>query len=203
MKKPDSGSGRTLGAIVLAAILLSLASGGCSLFKPQGDPPPALRVDFSRVPPEGFPAKIKELEGIAELDANPAVRARAFFYIALGCMHYNNLTPDYAKSVLYLDRYIALSPNDKDIDQVVAWKSVASSLDRSLREYEKLQKDYAQLKQQYDAANKNNQLLARKVNDLGQVIEKQKKEMDGLKETIKKLDAVEQEIEKKRKGIKK
>ena len=125
-----------------------------------------------------------------------SVRTRALFYIALAHMHYKNPSPDYSKAVQYLDKYIALESDNKDIDEVVAWKSTLRTLDSSLQEQEKLKRTYAQLKQQYNRANKE-------INDLGQVIEKQKKEIERLKEIIKKLDAVEQEIEKKKKGIKK
>jgi septal ring factor EnvC (AmiA/AmiB activator) len=55
---------------------------------------------------------------------------------------------------------------------------------------------HAQLKQQFDRANKNRELLLKE-------IENQKKEIARLKQTIKELDTVQQEIEKKRKGIKK
>jgi predicted nucleic acid-binding Zn-ribbon protein len=132
-----------------------------------------------------------------------SVRTRALFYIALAYMHYNNPSPEYSKAVEYLDKYIALESNNKDIDEIVAWKSTVHTLDGSLREYEKLKRSYAQLKQEYESANKNREFLNKKINDLGQVIENQKKEIESLKETIKKLDAVEREIEKKKKGIKK
>jgi len=189
-------------AIVLTLVVALLSSGNCSLFRSQG-PPPALREDFSQLPPGDFPAKIKQLEDLSQNDKSPAVRARATFYIALAYMHYNNPAPDYAKAGQYLDTYIGLKPKGQDIDEIVAWKSIVTSLDRALREYEKLEKSYAQLKQQFDSSNKNRDLLAKRVNELGLVIANQKKEMESLKETIKKLDTVQQEIEKKRKGIKK
>jgi predicted nuclease with TOPRIM domain len=111
-------------------------------------------------------------------------------------MHYKNPSPDYSKAVQYLDKYIALESNRQDIDELVAWKSVVQTLDSSLREHEKLERSYAQLKQQYDRANKGRELLIKEM-------ESQKKEIEKLKQTIKELDSVQQEIEKKRKGIKK
>ena len=102
-----------------------------------------------------------------------------------------------------MDKYIGLESDRKDRDETVAWKSVVQALDTSLQQHEKLIKDYALLKQQYDSAAKNRDLSAKKVSDLNQMIEKQKKEIEGLKATIKRLDTVQQEIEKKRKGIKK
>ena len=140
--------------------------------------------------------KIKQLEEVSQKHKSMFVRTRALFYIALAHMHYRNPSPDYSKAVQYLDKYIALESDNKDIDEIVAWKSTLRTLDSSLQEYKKLERSYAQLKQQYDRANK-------KINDLGQEIENQKKEIERLKEIIKKLDAVEQEIEKKKKGIKK
>ena len=189
-------SGAMKQIIYLAIIIVLLSSGGCSLFQSHGPARPLLREDFSLLDPQAFPEKIKQLEEISQNDKNEAVRTRALFYIALAYMHYKNPSPDYSRAVQYLDKYIALQSANKDIDEMVAWKSIVQTLDSSLREYEKLEKRQAQLKQQYDRANKS-------INELGQVIEKQKKEIESLKETIKKLDAVEQEIEKKKKGIKK
>ena len=131
-----------------------------------------------------------------------SVRTRALFYIALAHMHYNNPAPDYSNAAKYLDKYIALESDKKDIDEIAAWKSILQTLDSSLREYKKLEASYAQLKQEYARANKNREFLNKKISDLGQVIDSQKKEIESLKETIKKLDAVQQEIEKKKKGIK-
>jgi len=179
---------------VVIGVLLS--SGGCSLFSAKEPAPPPFREDFSLLNPQDFPDKIKLLEEISQNHKDMSVRTRALFYIALAHMHYKNPSPDYSKAVQYLEKYIATQSDNKDRDELVAWKSTVQALDSALRENEKLEKSYAELKQQYEGVNK-------KIRDLGQVIEKQKKEIDGLKETIKKLDAVEQEIEKKKKGIKK
>jgi tetratricopeptide (TPR) repeat protein len=187
--------------LIIMGVLLS--SGRCSLFRKPGLAPPVFREDFSLLGPEDFPEKIKQLEEISQNHKSMSVRTRALFYIALAYMHYNNPSPEYSKAVEYLDKYIALESNNKDIDEIVAWKSTVHTLDGSLREYEKLKRSYAQLKQEYESANKNREFLNKKINDLGQVIENQKKEIESLKETIKKLDAVEREIEKKKKGIKK
>jgi DNA mismatch repair ATPase MutS len=188
---------------LLIAMVALLSSGSCSLFKSLGPAPPPLQEDFSTLRPEDFPAKIKQLEEISQHDKSASVRNRALFYIALAHVHYKNPSPDYSKAVQYLDKYIALEPKRKDGDEIVAWKSVAQTLDTSLQQHEKLKKDYAQLKQQYDSAAKNRDLSAKKVSDLNQLIESQKKEIESLKATIKRLDTVQQEIEKKRKGIKK
>jgi hypothetical protein len=193
-------SGPAVFIVMIAALLSSVT---CSLFRAGGYAPPVLREDFSVLHPEDFPAKIKQLEDISQSDTSMSVRTRALFYIALAQVHYHNPSPDYPKAVQYLDKYIALETNRKDIDEFVAWKSVVDTLDGSLRQNEKLEKNYTQLRQQYDSAIKNRDLLVKKTNDLGHVIEDQKKELASLKETIKKLDAVQQEIEKKRKGIKK
>lgn len=182
--------------LVIMAVLLS--SGRCSLFRALGLAPPVFREDFSLLAPEDFHGKIKQLEEIAQSHKSEHVRTRAVFYIALAHMHYNNPSPDYSKALKYLDEYIALDSDNKDIDEIVAWKSTVLTLDSSLREYEKLERDYAQLKQEYKSANKNRELLNKQINDLGQMIEKQKKEISGLQEIIKKLDAVHREIEKKK-----
>ena len=183
------------------AVLLS--SGCCSLFRALGLAPPVFREDFSLLNPEDFPEKIKQLEEISQNHKNMYVRTRALFYIALAHLHYNNPSPDYSKALKYLDEFIALDSDNKDIDEIVAWRSNLLTLYSSLQEYEKLEKSYAQLKQEYESANKNKSFLNKQINDLSQMIEKQKKEIGSLEETIKKLDAVQQEIEKKKKRIKK
>jgi hypothetical protein len=188
--------GTVLQALTLAVLAAVLSSGGCSVFKTLAPSPPPLQVDLSSLRPEDFPAKIRQLGDLAEHDASAAVRTRALFYIALAHMHYKNPAPDYAKAIQYLDKYIALEPARRDIDETVAWKSVVQMLENTLQEREKLAKDYAQLKQQYDRSNKNGESLAK-------AIESQKKQIEALKQTIKELDTVQQEIERKRKGIKK
>jgi len=186
--------------ILMMAVLLS--SGCCSLFRALGLAPPVFREDFSLLAPEDFPEKIQQLEEIAQSHKSEHVRTRAVFYIGLAHLHYNNPSPDYSKALKYLDEYIALDPDNKDIDEIVAWKSTVLTLDSSLREYEKLERDYAQLKQEYESANKSankeRELLNKQITDLGQMIEKQKKEISSLQEIIKKLDAVHREIEKKK-----
>jgi DNA repair exonuclease SbcCD ATPase subunit len=188
--------------IFFVIIVVLLSAGCCSLFRAHGLAPPVLREDFSQLGPQDFPKKIKQLEEISQNHKSMSVRTRALFYIALAHMHYNNPAPDYSKAVKYLDKYIALGSDNKDIDEIVAWKSTLHTLDSSLREYKKLEGSYAQLKQEHERANKNREFLNKKISDLGQVIDNQKKEIESLKETIKKLDAVQQEIEKKKKGIK-
>ena len=189
-----------LGAIHQVIFLIVIAalssSGSCSLFRTHGPAQSLLQEDFSLLRPEDFSEKIKQLEEISQHDKSMAVRTRALFYIGLAHMHYHNPSPDYSKAVQYLDKYIALESNRKNIDEIVAWKSVVQTLDSSLRERGMLVRSYAQLKQQCDRANKNSEFLAK-------VIETQKKEIENLKQTIKELDTVQQEIEKKRKGIKK
>jgi outer membrane protein assembly factor BamD (BamD/ComL family) len=186
---------------VVMAVLLS--SGSCSLLREFGLVPPVFKEDFSQLNPEEFPEKIRQLEEISKGHKNEYVRIRALFYIALAHMHYNNPSPDYSKALKYLDEYIVLDTKNKNIDEVMAWKSTLFALDSSLREYEILEQSYAQLKQDYESANKNKESLNKKVSDLEKLIEKQKKEIKNLEETINKLDIVQREIEKKKRKIKK
>ncbi|MDH5744474.1 MAG: hypothetical protein OEZ52_13075 [Candidatus Aminicenantes bacterium] len=185
--------------IFLVIMVVLLSSGCCSLFRALGLAPSIFREDFSLLDPEDFPERIMQLEEIAQNHKSKYVRTRALFYIALAHLHYNNPSPDYSKALKYLDEYVALDSDNKDIDEIVAWKSILLTLDNSLREYEELEKSYAQLKQEYESANKNREFLNKQINDLGQMIEKQKKEISSLEEIIKKLDAVHREIEKKKK----
>jgi hypothetical protein len=185
--------------LIIVAVLLS--SGCCSFFRALGLGPSVFREDFSLLDPEDFPGKIKQLEEISQNHKSMSVRTRAHFYVALACLHYNNPSPDYAKALAYLQEYIVLDSDNKDIDGIVVWKSTLQTLSSSLLEYEKLERSYAQLKQEYESANKNRGFLNKQINDLNQMIEKQKKEIGSLQETIKKLDAIQQEIEKKKKKI--
>jgi len=189
--------------IFLVIIAVVLSSGCCSLFRALGLAPPVFREDFSMLDPEDFPEKIEQLEDISQNHKSMSVRTRALFYIALAHMHYNNPSPDYSEALKYLDEYITLDSSNKDIDEIVAWKSTLHALDSSIQEYEKLEKSYAQMKQEYESTNKNRKDLNNQINALSQIIEKQKKEIGSLQETIKKLDAVHQEIEKKKRRIKK
>jgi predicted RNase H-like nuclease (RuvC/YqgF family) len=182
--------------IVVTAVFLS--TGGCSLFRALGIVSPDFREDFSQLNPEDFPKKIKQIEEIAQYHKSEHVRTRAVFYLALAHLHYKNPSPDYSEAQKYLDEYITLDSDNKDIDEIVAWKSILLTLTTSLQEYEKLETDYAQLKQKYESENKNNASLNKKILGLGQTIEKQKKEISDLKGIIKKLDAIQQEIEKKK-----
>jgi outer membrane protein assembly factor BamD (BamD/ComL family) len=188
--------------VIFFIIIAVSLSAGCSLFRTHGPAPTVLKEDFSLLDPKDFPEKIKQLEDISQNDKSMSVRTRALFYIALAHMHYKNPSPDYSKAAEYLDKYIALSPDNKDVDEIVAWKSTLLALDSSLQERKKLEGSYAQLKKEYERATNNRGSLNKKINDLGQVIANQNKEIESLKETIKKLDAVQQEIEKKKKGIK-
>jgi len=194
---------RAINQVVFIVLITVFFSSGCSLFRALGLAPPVFREDFSQLAPEDFPEKIKQLEDISKNHKKMVVRTRALFYIALAHLHYNNPSPDYAKALEYLDEYIARDSDKKDIDEIVAWRATLQILDSSIREYEKLEQNYAQLKHEYESANKDKASLNRKINDLAQIIEKQKKEIAGLQETIKKLDAVQREIEKKKRGLKK
>jgi chromosome segregation ATPase len=184
--------------IFLVIISVMLSSGRCSLFRALGIVSPEFREDFSQLDPADFPEKIEQLEEIAQNHKSEHVRTRAVFYLALAYLHYNNPSPDYSEAVKYLDEYITLDSDDKDIDEIVAWKSTLVTLNNCLQEYEKLEKSYAQLKQKYESENKDNEALNGQIKDLSQTIEKQKKEITDLKEIIKKLDAIQQEIERKR-----
>jgi DNA repair exonuclease SbcCD ATPase subunit len=190
-------------AVFLFIIAVFLSSGCSSLFRALGFAPEVFREDFSQLDPEEFPAKIKQLMEISQNHESMSVRTRALFYIALAHMHYNNPSPDYSKALEYLDRYTALDSDNKDIDVFVAWKSILHTMDLSFQKLEKLEKSYAELNQKYKKANNNREFLNNQMNDLAERIEKQKKEIASLEETIKKLDAVHQEIEKKKKRVKK
>lgn len=182
---------------VILAVLF--CSARCSMFRALGLAQPDFRENFSLLDPDDFPERITQLEEIAQNHKRKHVRTRAVFYIALAHMHYNNPSPDYGKALRYLDAYIVLDSDNKDIDEIVAWKSILLILDSSLQEYKKLERDYAQLTQEYENANKDKGLLNKQISELNRMIENQKKKISSLEEIIKKLDAVHREIEKKKK----
>lgn len=201
LRIPDSRMIRGTGnkVVFLIIIVIVLGSVRCSMFRSLGLARPVFREDFSQLDPSDFPAKIEELEGIARAHKNEHVRTRALFYIALAYLHYNNPSPDYSMAIRYMDEYIERDADNQDIDEIMAWKSTLLILDNSLHEHEKLEKEYARLKQQYESTVKKGESLNTEIDNLGQLIEKQKKEISSLKEIIKKLDALHREIEKKKK----
>jgi hypothetical protein len=179
-----------------------LISPGCSLFNSKEFIPPDFREDFSLLDPGEFPEKIKELEEISQYHKSYTVRTRAMYYLAMAHLHYNNPSRDYSRALDYLDKYIAVDMKNQDIDEIVAWKSTLLILVGALEEVEKLEESYARLKHDLQGASKNRELLNHKVKELEGVIVKQKQEIRDLEETIKKLDVVQREIEKKKKKIK-
>jgi uncharacterized coiled-coil DUF342 family protein len=193
----------TIPAQVKATIFLCagiVLYGACALYEEPEIAPPALSQDLSLVAPEDFPERIKELKGIAENHENPDIRIQARYYTALAYMHYNNPKPDYTEGLANLDEYMSINaeyPREKD--ETAIWQSVLSQMISSLRDFEKLQKNYAELRRQYLNSDDNRKFLNQQMDELNQTIERQKKEIAGLEDKIKKLDALHAEIEKKKK----
>jgi hypothetical protein len=190
--------------IIFLIIITGLFSSGCSLlFKEPVLIPPIFKEDFSKFDPEEFPEKIKQLEDIAQNHESMSVRTRAHLYIALAHIHYVNPLPDYSLTLKHLDEYIALDPDNERIDEVVIWMSILRDLDSSIRDYDELKKNYELLKQENVRANKDWKYIYQEKKELSKTIEKQKKQILSLEETIKKLDSLYLEIEKKKKTKKK
>jgi septal ring factor EnvC (AmiA/AmiB activator) len=82
--------------------------------------------------------------------------------------------------------------------EIAIWQFVLSQMVTTLLDYEKLQKNYAELRQQYRNTEKNREFLGQQIEDLAKTIDRQKKEIAGLEDKIKKLDALHAEIEKKK-----
>jgi predicted RNase H-like nuclease (RuvC/YqgF family) len=183
-------------AVVTAAVLFSLA---CALPQPAEVAPPVFRVDLSGLAADDFPEKISQLEEFSQTHKDPHVRTRALYYLALAYMHYNNPQPDYIRALGSLDQYMTLDPSDENKDEIVAWKSVLSSLDSTLKEYEKLKENHSRLTGDLQRANKDRSVKNQKIKDLDQTLEAQKKEIEALQGKIKKLDALHQQIETKKK----
>lgn len=183
-------------AAVTAAVLFSLA---CALPQPAEVAPPVFSVDFSGLAPDDFPEQIRQLEDVSQSHSDLHVRTRAVYYLALAYMHYNNPQPDYTRALGSLGRYIALDPSDEHLGEIVAWKSILGSLDSTLEEYEKLKERHSRMTRDLQRANRDRNTLSQKIKDLDQTLEAQKKEIEALQGKIKQLDALHQEIEKKKK----
>ncbi len=173
--------------------------GACAVYEEPEMTPPVFRQDLSLLAPEEFPGKITELEDIAENHENPSVRVQAYYYAALACLHYNNPAPDYAQALRNLDAYMAIdTEHPREKGEIAIWQFVLSQMVTTLQDYEKLQKSYAELRQQYRNTEKNREFLGQQIEDLAKTIDRQKKEIAGLEDKIKKLDALHAEIEKKK-----
>jgi predicted RNase H-like nuclease (RuvC/YqgF family) len=183
-------------AVVTMAVIFSLA---CALPQPAEVAPPVFRVDLSGLAADDFPEKISQLEDFSQTHNDPHVRTRALYYLALAYMHYNNPQPDYTRALSSLDQYMTLDLSNKNMDEIVAWKSILSSLDSMLKEYEKLKENHSRLTGDLQRANKDRSVKNQKIKDLDQTLEAQKKEIEALQGKIKKLDALHRQIETKKK----
>ena len=175
--------------------------GACAVYEKPEIMPPVLNQDLSLLAPEDFPGMIAKLEDIAGNHENPSVRTQAHYYAALAHVHFNNPAPDYSRALGNLDAYMAIDTElpDKNKGEIAVWQSVFSQMVITLQGYEKLQNSYARLRQQYRSTEENREFLGQQIEDLAKTIERQRKEIAGLEDKIKKLDALHAEIEKKKK----
>lgn len=163
--------------------------------------PPVFNQDLSLLAPEDFPGKILELEDIAGNHESPGIRSQAYYYAALAHVHYNNPSPDYAQALGNLDAYMGIDTAHPDMNksEIAVGQFVLSQMVTTIQDYEKLQKSYAELRRQYRNTEDNRVFLGQQIEDLAKTIEIQRKEIAGLEDKIKKLDALHAEIEKKKK----
>ncbi len=162
--------------------------------------PPSFSQDLSQLAPEEFQGKIDELASIADKHENAEIRTQAHYYAALAYMHYNNPSPDYSGALVHLDAFMASdSEPGRDKNDVAVWHFILSQLNMLLSEHEMLKQSYVELEKKYLDSDRNNKVLSGQMRILNQTIETQKKEIAGLEDKIKKLDALHAEIEKKKK----
>jgi len=173
----------------------------CAVYEEPALTPPVFNQDLSLLAPEDFPGKITELEDIAGNHESPGIRSQAYYYAALAHVHYNNPSPDYARALGNLDAHMASGPEhpDQNKSELAVWQFVISQMVTVLQDYENLQKSYTELRQQYRKNEENRVFLGQQIEDLAKTIERQRKEIAGLEDKIKKLDALHAEIEKKKK----
>lgn len=187
----------TILLFLCTALLSSIA---CTMYEEPDITPPAFNQDLSQIAPGDFPEKIMEFEAIAQNHENPSIRGQAHYSAALALMHYNNPSPDYARALVHLDAYMASETDPaRDKSEIAIWHFVLSQLNTLLSESDMLKEKYAELRKQYQSADQGRKSLARQMKDLNQMLELQKKEIAGLEDKIKKLDALHAEIEKKKK----
>jgi len=173
----------------------------CAVYEEPAVTPPIFNQDLSLLAPEDFPGKITELEDIAGNHESPGIRSQAYYYAAQAHVHYNNPSPDYARALGNMDAFMAIDSEHpgKNQSEIAVWQFVISQMVTVLQDYEKLQKSYAELRQQYRNTEDNRVFLGQQIEDLAKTIERQRKEIAGLEDKIKKLDALHAEIEKKKK----
>lgn len=173
----------------------------CAVYEEPEITPPVFNQDLSLLAPEDFPGKILELEDIAGNHESPGIRSQAYYYAALAHVHYNNPSPDYAQALGNLDAYMGIDTAHPDMNksEIAVGQFVLSQMVTTIQDYEKLQKSYAELRRQYRNTEDNRVFLGQQIEDLAKTIEIQRKEIAGLEDKIKKLDALHAEIEKKKK----
>ncbi|MBN2244871.1 MAG: hypothetical protein JW755_03395 [Candidatus Aminicenantes bacterium] len=198
---------RNIRKSILLLILLVFITSGCStLFKKPEVDPPVFQVDIAQLSPESYPARIEQLELIAENNESVAMRNRARVHLALIHSHYNNPAPDYAQAITALDNFEAAGTDVEVINEINTCAETLRRLDTLIRNYEKLEKDYALLKEENEQLRETNERLNKDWHyanqegiNLNKTIAAQKKEIVNLKAKIKELDSLYLEIEKKKK----
>lgn len=193
-------------SFLLLILFVFMISGCSTLFKKPEVDPPIFQADISQFPPEDYPARIEQLEQIAENNESVAMRNRARVHIALILIHYNNPSPDYERAIKTLDAFEAVGTDVERINEINTSVAVLRRMDALIRDYEKLEKEYAQLqeennelRQTTERLNKDWQYANQNKESLNKTIAAQKKEIANLKEKIKELDSLYLEIEKKKK----
>ena len=183
---------------VLWTAMISVAA--CAISEEPEITPPSFSQDLSQLAPDDFQNKIEELSSIAEKHENADIRTRAHYYAALASMHYNNPSPDYTGALVHLDAFMASETEPaQDRSEVAVWHFVLSQMNMLMSEHEKLQQSYVELEKTSLESDRNYRVLSSQLKNLKQAIETQKKEIAGLEDKIKKLDALHAEIEKKKK----
>jgi DNA repair exonuclease SbcCD ATPase subunit len=190
--------------LVMTGLILSagvIAAGACAAYEKPETAPPVFDRDLSLLAPEDFAGKIEELEEIAENHEDPGVRAEAYYFAALAHVHYGNPQPDYSRALASLDAYMAIDAEHprENRNEVAVWQFVLSQMVTTLKDYEKLQKSYEDLRRRYRSVEDNRKFLGQQVEELAKTIERHRKEIAALEDKIKKLDALHAEIEKKKK----
>ena len=139
---------------------------------------------------ESFQEEIKRLEGIAGEKTDTSVQAKSYLQLALLHLDHKNPSRNYSKALEALENYVNLEPGAADLDEVQDWIT-------ALKEIERLQGEKGSLKKTQSPGEKE-KLLKSENKKLHDKISSLKATVEKLRGDIEKLNALDLELEKKR-----
>ncbi|MBE9503324.1 MAG: hypothetical protein IME96_04045 [Proteobacteria bacterium] len=148
------------------------------------------RKHNARLGAASFQDEIRELEEKTGDKANLSVHSKSYLQLALLHLDHRNPSRDYSKALECLEKYAAVEPRAADLDEVQDWIT-------ALKEIERLQGEQDTTKKTPNSRIKEKRLKSenKKLND---EINSLKATVEKLMGDIEKLNALDLELEKKR-----